>query len=72
MLAEITRDTLFYEEVNEGATELAGAVDALVESLRLLFMDSAENLGYRCLAVELQSTCKDLKRTMATLLSVRH
>lgn len=67
MLAEITRDAYFYEEVNERATELAGAVDALVESLKILLMDAANYRLYQCLAVELQSTCTDLKRTMATL-----
>jgi hypothetical protein len=67
MLAEITRDAGFYEEVNERATELAEAVDTLVETLRLLLMDSAEFRKFQCLAVELQSTCIVLKRKMATL-----
>ncbi|KAL8788428.1 MAG: hypothetical protein Q9195_007307 [Heterodermia aff. obscurata] len=69
MLAEITRDTCFYEEVNEGAAELAGAVDILVESLKILLMDAANFHDYQHLAVELQSTCKDVKRMMSTLLT---
>lgn len=67
MLAEITRDICFYEEVKERAAELAGAVDALVESLKILLMDTNSYCDFQCLAVELQSTCADLKRTMATL-----
>ena len=69
MLAEITRDVCFYEEVNEQATELAGAVDTLVESLMILLKDAADYREYQCLAVELRSTCKDLQRTMAVLLA---
>ena len=69
MLAEITRDVCFYKEVNERALELVGAVDTLVESLKIILMDSPNYREYQCLCVELQSTCKDFKRTMATLLT---
>jgi hypothetical protein len=67
MLAEITRDACFYEEVNERVVNLAGAIDALVEALKLQLMDAAEYRKFQSLAVDLQSTCTDLKRIMATL-----
>lgn len=67
MLAEITRDICFYEEVKERVGELAGAVDALVESLKILLADADNYRDFQCLTIELQSTCKDLQRTMAIL-----
>lgn len=67
MLAEITRDICFYEEVKEGVSELAGAVDTLVESLKILLVDADNYRDFQCLAIELQSSCTDLKRTIAML-----
>ncbi|KAH8717047.1 hypothetical protein GQ44DRAFT_624219 [Phaeosphaeriaceae sp. PMI808] len=67
MLAEITRDAYFYEEVSERVSNLAGAIDALVESLKLQPMNTDETRQFQSLAVDLQSTCTDLKRIMATL-----
>lgn len=67
MLAETTRDVCFYEEVKERVSELAGAIDVLVESLKVLYVDAANYRSFQCLAVELQSTCTDLKRTITTL-----
>lgn len=67
MLAEITRDICFYEEVKERVAEVAGAVDAVVESLKILLVDTANYRDFQCIAIELQSTCTDLKRTIATL-----
>jgi hypothetical protein len=68
-LAEITRDALFYEEVNERVVELAGAVDASVESLKILLMDTANFRDFQSLAATLQSTGTDLKRIMFSLSS---
>lgn len=68
-LGEITRDICFYEEVKERATELAGAVDALVESLKILLVGATDYCDFQCLTFELQFTCTDLKRTIATLLT---
>ena len=68
MLAEITRDVCFYKEVNEGAMELVGAVDSLVESLKIS-LKSPNRREYKRLCVELQSICNDFKRTMVTLLT---
>jgi hypothetical protein len=67
MLAEITRDICLYDEVGERVSELTGAVDVLVELLKILLVDAANYRDFQCLAVELQSTCKDLKRTITTL-----
>ncbi|KFY58501.1 hypothetical protein V497_04801 [Pseudogymnoascus sp. VKM F-4516 (FW-969)] len=67
MLAEITRDLCFYEEVKDRTREVFGAVDALVDSLKILLVDSTNYRDFLCLAVELQSTCTDLKRTIAAL-----
>lgn len=69
MLVEITRDICFYEEVKERAAELAGAVDALVESLKIHLVGATDYCDFQCLAFELQFTCTDLKRTIATLLA---
>lgn len=67
MIAEITRDAFFYEEVSGRATELTGAVDVLIESLKIHLVDAANCRDFQCLVVKLQSTCTDLKRIMSTL-----
>lgn len=51
MLAEITRDICFYEEVKERVAEVAGAVDAVVESLKVLLVDTANYRDFQCIAV---------------------
>jgi hypothetical protein len=60
---------MFYEEVGEGATELAGAIDGLIESLKLLLKDATNFHVFQILAVELQSACADMKRTKIKLSS---
>jgi hypothetical protein len=67
MLAEVTRDTCFYEEVMERIGNLAGAINVLVESLKLQLTDTPEIRQFQSLAIDLQSTCTDLHRIMATL-----
>jgi hypothetical protein len=67
MLAEITRDACFYEELTERISNLAGAIDALAESLKLQLVDTPEIRQFQSLAIDLQSTCTDLQRIMATL-----
>jgi hypothetical protein len=67
MLTEITRDACFYEEVNERVLELAGAVDTVVQCLSVRLIDADDSRTFQSLAVELQSTCTDMKRTVATL-----
>jgi hypothetical protein len=67
MLAEITRDACFYEEVKDRVGNLTGAIDALIEPLKLQLMDTTEFSQFQSLAIDLQSTCTDLKRIMDTL-----
>lgn len=69
-LAEITADAYFYEELNDRVTDLAGAVDALVEILGASFSERQQFVEFRSLAAELQATCSDLKKT-ASRLSMR-
>ncbi|KAK5046949.1 hypothetical protein LTR84_007303 [Exophiala bonariae] len=65
-LAQINREAMFYQEVSEGLADLTGAVDVLVESLRILMRDATNSCECRSLAVELQATCTDIKKTMTT------
>ncbi|CAI6335445.1 unnamed protein product [Periconia digitata] len=68
MLKEISRDSCLYEEVHEMLDKLSGAVDTLVEALKLQVMDTADSCELQSLAVDLKSTCTDLRRITDTFL----
>lgn len=66
-LEEITRDACFYDEVNESAAELAGAVDASVDLLKLAPMDTDDFHKFQVLAARIKSSCTDFTRIIGAL-----